>query len=82
MTIAAYCKLHGLSAAEFGRRCGVSRAVAARWVKGEDVPRGPNIKKVVEGTRGEVTANEILGIGLPGTSAPAGNPADEPPAAA
>jgi hypothetical protein len=32
-------------------------------VKGEDVPRGPNIKKVVLGTKGEVTANEILGIG-------------------
>jgi len=77
MTIQAYCKLHGLSAAEFGRRCGVGRDVAARWVKGEDTPRGPNIRKVVEGTRGEVTANDILGIGALPSS-----PASESPEAA
>lgn len=83
MTIQAYCKLHSLSAAEFGRRVGVGRAVAARWVKGEDEPRGPNIRKVVEATRGEVTANDILGIGvMPPPAAEAAAPASDAPEAA
>ena len=68
MTIQAYLQLHGLTPGAFARKVGVSRSVASRWARGEDVPRGPNIRKVVEGTRGEITANDILGIGLPATT--------------
>ena len=68
MTIPQYLQRHGLKPAQFARLVGVSRAVASRWAKGEQ-PRGQNINKVVEATRGEITANEILGITLPPAAA-------------
>ncbi|MBX9717892.1 MAG: helix-turn-helix domain-containing protein [Microbacteriaceae bacterium] len=43
-------------------RCGVSRDGARKWVYGTRVPRPDVIRKIVEATDGQVTADDLLSL--------------------
>jgi transcriptional regulator with XRE-family HTH domain len=65
MTIPEYIALHKLSRRAFAERVGVSPSRITDWLENGTTPDGDSIRRVVEETNGEVTANEILGIGKP-----------------
>ena len=84
MTIPEYLKREGLSRRAFAERMGVSPSSLTDWLEHGAVPDGESIRKVVRGSRGEIAANDLLGIVV--VSAPtrdddkqeAGGDAEEP----
>jgi predicted transcriptional regulator len=63
VTVSAYLKLHDLTGDDLAKLCGIPRSTAYRLAAGGEA-RGRIIRKVVQGTKGEITANDMLGIGV------------------
>lgn len=59
MTPKAYCRKHGLSASEFGRRIGVSKHTACRLVKGNQKTSPKRALVIERKTLGEVTIYDL-----------------------
>lgn len=59
MTLGQYLKKHGITPAEFGRRISRSRAAVSRYVADERIPDRETMAKIVEATKGAVTANDF-----------------------
>jgi predicted transcriptional regulator len=61
MTVAAYIAHHGLNPSSFAKQLGVTRAMVHRWLAGVE-PDAKSIRRIVEVSKGEITANDVLGI--------------------
>lgn len=59
MTITEYRKKHGLSVAQLAERCGLGRTTLAMVETGGGCQLG-TAKKIVDGTTGEVSFEDIL----------------------
>lgn len=60
MTLTQYLDQENLTAAEFGRRIGVSPAAMTRYCAGERFPNTAILRKIMSETRGQVTPNDFL----------------------
>jgi transcriptional regulator with XRE-family HTH domain len=49
-----------MSHAAFGKKIGVEQATVTRYLNGERFPPPETIRKIVEATKGKVTANDLL----------------------
>ena len=54
----AYRKARGLTMEEFARKVGVQRAAVSKWERGS-IPRPEIMRRIVEVTGGEVTAQDF-----------------------
>jgi transcriptional regulator with XRE-family HTH domain len=63
MRLADYLSREGISDTEFAAMIGVSRMSVGRYRSGERRPEWDVLARIVEATRGEVTANDFLGAG-------------------
>lgn len=59
MKLADYLAAEHISAAEFARRIGTTRASASRWVKGKRIPRPDAMQAIKAATCGKVSADDF-----------------------
>lgn len=60
MRLSDYLHKHGLSAAEFGRKAGITnRVTMSRYVRGLRIPRPDEMGRITAASDGEVTANDF-----------------------
>ncbi|MFC6792722.1 helix-turn-helix domain-containing protein [Methylobacterium komagatae] len=60
MDLAAYLAKRKIKAAVFAAEIGVPPSTITRILKGERDPRGATIRKIVEGSGGEITAADFI----------------------
>lgn len=73
MKLRNYLAGQGLTAADFGRRVGVSMHTVGKWVRGETIPRRDAMQSIVRVTAGAVGPDDFF----PGGSINAPRPAVE-----
>lgn len=60
MNLHTYMQRHGMTDAELAARIGVTRASISRFRRGKVIPSLQTAVKIVEATRGKVTATELF----------------------
>lgn len=60
MDLAAYLSKRKIKPAAFAAEIGVPPSTISRIMRGERDPRGATIRKIVDGSGGEVTAGELI----------------------
>ncbi len=74
MKLSDWLAAENLTAAEFGRRIGRTRAAVSNWLAGSRMPRRAELELIRQETAGAVTANDFM--------APPAAPAPQPGAEA
>ena len=62
MTLADYLRKHELTHEVFADRIGCEQPTVTRFVGGKRIPSPDLMKRIVDATAGEVTANDFFGI--------------------
>ncbi len=62
MTIRAYLDESGLSVEKLSKIVGIAQPSLYRWLAGKCFPSGENLLKLIRGTGGRVTADDVLGV--------------------
>ena len=62
MKLRQYLDQNNLSAAEFGRRIGVSRMTVIRYASGARKPEEQQMREIFRETKGSVTPNDFYGL--------------------
>jgi hypothetical protein len=56
----AWIRSQGLQQQEFAKLIPVRPTAVCRWLSGERIPRPNQIRRIVEVTQGQITANDLL----------------------
>lgn len=60
MDLAAYLTKHKINAAAFAAEIGVPPSTITRILRGERDPRSATIRKIIAGSKGEITAADLI----------------------
>lgn len=62
MQLSEWMKRENIDDEGFGAKIGRNRVSVSRYRRGKEPPSAETLKRIVEATGGEVSANEVLGI--------------------
>lgn len=62
MTLVQYLQQTGISQSKFAEIIGVSQMAVNRYCRGNRVPNSIIMRRILEETRGKVTANDFYGV--------------------
>lgn len=68
MDLAAYLSKRKIKPAAFAAEIGVPPSTISRIMRGERDPRGATIRKIVDGSRGEITPGDLIAAALNGST--------------
>lgn len=60
MKLSAYLNVKKISSRDFAEKIDVAQASVSRYLAGQRTPRPKQLKKIMNATNGEVTANDFI----------------------